>query len=145
MRCVLTTFLIIASLTVADEYNITMLNPLDILTYQDNKISSDLLGKSINEIYGQIKEVRLYGIFNNGKPVTNIEDITERVREKIDNAKFEGRFSETPRSMVPWVSGHLLLKGGRIVQIEIMQGGIVVDGDLLFGESVNNKEADAHD
>jgi hypothetical protein len=132
------------SLAVGKDYDITILNPLDSLNRHDGTASTNLVGKGIAEIFGEISEVRLDPIWNNkGAPVAKaeIENIKKQVRERIDKAKCVGRQSEKQRSMAFWVHGYVLFKNGRIVPIQIMIGGIIVGNapdDLLFGENEAN-------
>jgi hypothetical protein len=129
-----------ASFAATNEYTVTLLKPdlLAELSRPEHQASTNLVGKSITAIYGPIAEVRI-----TLRPInrTGIEEdakkVEERIRQRIDTAKCLGRDREVAWNGAPWLNGHVLLKDGRILPIEIFLSGIVV-GDLLFSEQAES-------
>ena len=120
----------------ASDYNITVLRPetLDVISGEEYKASTYLLGKSITAIFGPISEIRIeLGGANRTAIDREIEEVKQKIRERIDRAKCLGRDAEVAWHKAPWVRGHMLLGNGRIIPIDILLSGIVV-GDLLFAE-----------
>jgi hypothetical protein len=137
--------LLVCSGTIAatNEYTVTLpraatLTELSRLRYQ---ASTNLVGKSITDIYGPIAEVRITTLpFNRTGIEDEVNKVAKRVRERIDMAKCVGRDREVVWHKAPWLNGYILLKDGGILPIEIMMSGIIV-GDLLFGEGGQSSSA----
>ena len=93
-----------------------------------------LVGKSIPALFGPLSEVR---VEREGPNLTGIEQDAEeleaRIRLRIDRARCLGRDAEIDWHRAPWLRGYILLKSGRILPMQIMLSGVVVDG-LLFDE-----------
>ena len=123
-------------LAATNDYTVTVLrpDPLAAISRLEYGASTNLVGKSISAIFGPISEVR---IVMGGGNKTAIDDETkkveQRIRERIDRSRCLGPDREVAWHKAPWVRGHILLKNGRIIPIEILLSGIVV-GDLLFSE-----------
>jgi len=118
------------------DYNITILRPdsLEAISRLEYKASTNLIGKSIGAIFGPVSEVRVeMGGGNRTAIDGDAEKLEQKIRERIDRAKCLGRESEVAWHKAPWVRGYLLLKNGRVLPIQILLSGIIVD-DLLFGE-----------
>jgi hypothetical protein len=122
----------------ASDYKITILKPdsLQAISRQEYKASTDLVGKSITAIFGPVSEVRIeMGGVNRTAIDGDAKKVEQKIRERIDQAKCLGRDSEVAWHKAPWVHGHILLKNGRILPIQILLSEIIV-GDLLFTEEV---------
>jgi hypothetical protein len=122
------------------DYNITILrpDPLEAISRLEYKASTNLVGKSIGAIFGPVSEVRVeMGGGNRTAIDGDAEKLEQKIRDRIDHAKCLGRDSEVAWHKAPWVRGHLLLKNGRIVPIQILLSGIIV-GDLLFAEEAES-------
>ena len=124
------------SIAAASDYTVTILRPgaqpgTGALQFEP---SEKLAGKSIPALFGPLSEVR---VEMEGPNLTGIEGdagkLEERIRQRIDRATCLGHDAEIAWHRAPWLRGFILLKNGRILPIQIMLSGIVVDG-LLFGE-----------
>ena len=114
----------------ASDYNITILKP-DPLSAA-SRLETNLVGKSIAGIFGPVSEVRVQ--MGGGNPTAidgDAKKVEQRIRERVDAARCLGRSSEVAYHKAPWVHGHLLLKNGRILPMQILLSGIII-GDLLF-------------
>ena len=126
----------LVALAAASDYNITILRPdaLDVISREEYKESTHLVGKSITAIFGPISEIRVeLGGGNRTSIDGDMKIVEQKIRERIDRAKCLGRDPEVAWHKAPWVRGHLLLKNGRILPLQILLSGIVA-GDLLFTE-----------
>jgi len=124
-------FLIAAlSFAATNEYTITILkpDPLAAISRPEYQASTNLVGRSIAAIFGPVSEVR---VELGGDADT--KKVESTIRGRIDRVKCLGRGSEIPWHKAIWVRGHLLLKDGRILPMQILMSGIIV-GDLLFTE-----------
>jgi hypothetical protein len=124
----------------ASDYNITILRPdaLDVISREEYKASTYLVGKSITAVFGPISEIRVELRGGNRTAIDgDMKKVEQKIRERIDHAKCLGRESELAWHKAPWVRGHILLKNGRIVPIQILLSGIIV-GDLLFAEEAES-------
>jgi hypothetical protein len=111
---------------IASDYNITILktNPLEVISR--HKASTNLAGKSIAEIFGAIAEIRFELSVDR-----DVKSLEQNIRRRIDHAKCIGRDSEVVWHKATWLKGHIMLKSGRILSVQILMSGIIV-GDLLF-------------
>lgn len=120
----------------ASDYAVTILKPdaLAVLSREERKASTQLVGKTIAAIFGPISELRVE--FDGGANRTaingDLRKVQQRIQERIDRTKCLGREAEVAWHKAPWIRGHILLKNGRVLPVEILLSGIVV-GDLLFG------------
>jgi hypothetical protein len=137
MKQLILLVLVIAPVTVANSQNfdITILKPdrLEVLSHEENKASTNLVGKGITAIFGTISEIRVELIANPRETDGDVTKVQREIRERIDKAKCLGRASEVRWSKAPWAEGHILLKNGRILSIRILLSGIIVS-DLLFAD-----------
>ena len=118
-----------ATLTVAadSDYKVKILSQTSIVQ-PELMTATNLVGKSIVEVFGPISEVRVEFVV--GGDVDNGEG---KIRQRIDHAKCLGRESDIPWHQVPWMHGHILLTNGRILSVDILRSGILV-GNLLFDD-----------
>jgi hypothetical protein len=118
------------------DYTITILtpDPPAVRPRPEYQAATNLVGKSIAAIFGPVSEVRveLRGL-NKTASDQDTKKVAQRIRDRIDRSKCLGRASDVAWHKAPWVHGYILLKDGRILPIEILLSGIVVD-DLLFTE-----------
>ena len=125
-----------AALANARDYVVLMLQPgtLGEISFEEYKASTSPVGKTIAAIFGPISELRVEfdGGVNRTETDGDPREVERKVRERIDRAKCLGRDSEVAWHKARWVRGHLVLKNGRILPVQILLSGIVV-GDLLFG------------
>ena len=119
----------------ASDYAVTILKPdaLEVISREEYKASTNLVGETIAAIFGPISELRVeFGGGNRTAIDGDLKKVEQKIREGIDRAKCLGRDSEVAWHKAPWVRGHILLKNGRILPVQILLSGILV-GDLLFG------------
>ena len=127
---------VVVSIAATTNYTITILkpDPLAAISRPEYQASTNLVGKSIATLFGPVSEVRVE--LGGGNKTTidgDTKKVEQNIRERIDHAKCLGRDSEVAWHKAPWVRGHILLKDGRILPIQILLSGIIV-GDLLFTE-----------
>ena len=120
------------------DYKITVLRPdaTEGLVRPEYRPTRELVGKSIAAMFGPVSEVR---VEMEGINITAVDgDREQKIRDRIDRVKCLGRDSEVAWHRAPWARGHLLLKNGRIVPMEIMLSGIIV-GDWLFADMASQE------
>ena len=127
---------VVVSIAATTNYTITILkpDPLGAISRPEYQASTNLFGRSIATLFGPVSEVRVE--LRGGNKTTidgDTKKVEQNIRERIDHAKCLGRDSEVAWHKAPWVRGHILLKDGRILPIQILLSGIIV-GDLLFTE-----------
>jgi hypothetical protein len=127
------------SFAATPDYTITILkpDPLAVISRPEYQASPNLVGKSIATIFGPLLEVRVeLGKVNKTAIDGDTKKVEQKIRKRIDRAKYLGRDSEVAWHKAPWVRGYILLKDGRILPIQILLSGIIV-GDLLFTEKTD--------
>ena len=127
-------FSVALSFAATPDYSITILkpDPLAVISRPAHQTSMNLVGKSIDAIFGPLSEVRVeLGGVNQTAIDGDTKKVEQKIRERIDRAKCLGRDSEVPWHKAPWVRGYILFMDGRILPIEILLSGITV-GNFLF-------------
>jgi hypothetical protein len=117
----------------SSDYKITILRPrpMEGPIRPEYRPPGELVGESIAAMFGPVSEVR---VEMEGTNITAVDgDREQKIRDRIDRVKCLGRDSEVAWHRARWARGHLLLKNGRIVPMEIMLSGIIV-GDWLFAD-----------
>jgi hypothetical protein len=123
------------------DYKITILRP-DLMEgpiRPEYRPPGELVGKSIPAMFGPVSEVR---VETEGFNITAVDEdrekLEQKIRDRIDRATCLGRDSEVDWHKAPWARGHLLLKNGSIVPMEIMLSGIIVGG-WLFADKASQE------